>query len=473
MTIVSQNYNNMITNLINNEISKATINLKLNSIGNVYNYIHLIQSFDEIVNKSILIAITSYLENLDFVYTNSIDRKKKYHIKDYQPRAILTIFGQITFKRHFFKSKLTGHSFCYVDRQLGLKKYDYFDPYIRSLVLEKASQGSISKACRYINDLIGNRVSLQNKTTFLSRQSARNIILNSPLSNEIDEQLVTPEELFIIADEKWISTQAKQDGSKHKRNDHDKKVMTKSIVVYDGYQTVGKRRYLTHKKVFASYDSNIIVESLDYINHVYDVDKMKRVFIMGDGAKWIQSLTPFYKFNKNTETIFCLDKFHFKQALHHLAMNSDYEDYLLNYILNNNKDAFMRLVDFIIRDNPKREDTINKKYEYIMKHWSHIQNLYIYQMSCPMESQISHNIAALTSSRPKGYSYQMLSKILDLRMKYINKQNIKKLYFNNYNSNEIKNISIENLNFDIFDKYKQFTPYYHDKLFTPSIGIHF
>lgn len=217
MTIVSQNYNNMIKNLIINEISKATINITMNSINNVNNYINLIKSFDEIVNKGIILAIKSYLEDLDYNYTNSIERKNKYHIKDYCSRTILTIFGEITFKRHFFKSKLNGKSFCYVDRQLGLNKYEYFDPYIQSLVIEKASLDSISKTCHEINELIGNRVSLNKKFSFLSRQSARNIILKSLLSEEDNIELDTPEELYVIADEKWISTQTKKDGSKHKK----------------------------------------------------------------------------------------------------------------------------------------------------------------------------------------------------------------------------------------------------------------
>ena len=85
-----------------------------------------------------------------------------------------------------------------------------------------------------------------------------------------------------------------------------------------------------------------------------------------------------------------------------------------------------------------------------------------------MESQISHNIACLTSSRPKGYSHIMIEKILDLRVNNINGQNIKKLFFNNFNSTKIKSISIEHLNYDIFDKHKQFIPYYKDKLFTPN-----
>ena len=468
MTIVSQKYNEMIKNLIINEISKATINLTLNSIENVNNYINLIKSFDEVVNKSIILAIQSYIENLDYEYTNSYERKQKYDIKDYCERTILTIFGEITIKRHFFKSKLNNKSFCYVDRKLGLKKYQYFDPYIQALVIEKASEDSISKACRDINELIGNRVTLNKKTKYLSRQSARNIVLNSPLSEEEDTELDTPEELYIIADEKWISTQRKKDGAKHKKNDHDKKVMTKSIVIFDGYNKDGKRRYLKNKKVFASPTKNIIDESLDYINNVYDTDKIKRVFVMGDGAKWIKILPSYYKFNNNIEVIFCLDKFHLKQALHHLAMSQSYETYLLKFILENTKKSFDILVNFIKNNNPKREDIINKKYDYIISNWKVIQNLYKYKMSCPMESQISHNIASLTSSRPKGYSHKMLDKILDLRLKNINKQNIKKLFLSNFNSNEIKNIKIEHLNFDIFDKYKQFIPTYEGKLFTPN-----
>ena len=133
---------------------------------------------------------------------------------------------------------------------------------------------------------------------------------------------------------------------------------------------------------------------------------------MGDGAKWIKSLPQYYKFESTTQVYYCLDKFHFKQALHHLAMNSDYEKYLLGYILNDNKRAFNQLVHFIKSEHLKREDTINK-------------------------------------------------------------QNIKHLCLTNFNSTEIKHISIEHLNFDIFDRYKTFIPTYKNKLFTPSIGQYF
>lgn len=472
MTIVSQNYIKFIQNLIQKHILEATSNISINSYNDVFNYINVIQHFDSILTKAITSSIKSYLEELDYNYTISNERKRKYHIKDYHSRTILTIFGEITYSRHFFKSKLDASSFCYVDRQLGLQKYQYFDPYIRSLVVSKSAEVSISLACREINELIGNRVSLNSKISFLSRQSARNIILNSSVSKTSVPPLDTPPELYIIADEKWVATQFKEDGSKHSKNSHTKKVMVKSIVVFDGYSGT-KRRILLHKKVFASDCENIITESLDYIYNVYDISKIKRVFVMGDGAKWIKSLPQYYKFESTTQVYYCLDKFHFKQALHHLAMNSNYEKYLLSYILSDNKNAFNQLVDFIKSEHPKREDTITKKYDYIISNWKDIRRLYQYKMSCPMESQISHNIASLTSSRPKGYSYKMLRKILKLRLAFINKQNIKKLFLTNFNSSKIKHISIEHLNFDIFDRYKNFIPAYQNKLFTPSIGQFF
>lgn len=472
MTIVSQNYNNLIKNLIQKHILEAASNIAINSYDDVFNYINVIQSFDSILTKAITLSIKAYLEELDYNYTISNERKRKYHIKDYHSRTILTVFGEITYSRHFFKSKLDGSSFCYVDRQLGLQKYQYFDPYIRSLVVSKAAEGSISLACREINEFIGNRVSLISKPSFLSRQSARNIILNSPVAEASNTPLDTPEELYILADEKWVATQYKEDGSKHSKNSHNKKVMVKSIVVFDGYSG-SKRRTLLHKKVFASDCENVVTESLDYIFTVYDTSKIKRVFVMGDGAKWIKSLPQYYKFESTTQVFYCLDKFHFKQSLHHLAMNSNYEKYLLGYILNDNKGAFNQLVDFIKSEHPKREYTIHKKYDYIISNWNDIRRLYQYKMSCPMESQISHNIAALTSSRPKGYSHKMLRTILKLRLAFINKQNIKHLCLTNFNSTEIKHIAIEHLNFDIFDRYKAFIPIYNDILFTPSIGQYF
>lgn len=84
-----------------------------------------------------------------------------------------------------------------------------------------------------------------------------------------------------------------------------------------------------------------------------------------------------------------------------------------------------------------------------------------------MESQISHNLAYLLTSRPKGYSLKMLEKILNIRLLFKNNENIKLLYLNNFNHSDIIEFNKETLNFDIFNK-KYYVPIYNKYLFIPN-----
>ena len=112
----------------------------------------------------------------------------------------MTIFGEITFKRTFYESKIDGSSYCFLDRYLGLHKYDYFHPYIKSLIIHYASDNSFSKTASFINDLIGNRIYTNEKFSLLNRQTVRNIVFNEPISTHEPIELETPEILYIIAD---------------------------------------------------------------------------------------------------------------------------------------------------------------------------------------------------------------------------------------------------------------------------------
>ena len=88
-----------------------------------------------------------------------------------------------------------------------------------------------------------------------------------------------------------------------------------------------------------------------------------------------------------------------------------------------------------------------------------------------MESQISHNLAYLFTSRPKGYSLKTLNKLLKIRLLFKNNENIKLLYLNNFNKKTIIKYKQPYLNFDIYNNFK-FDHSYQNKLYTPS-GIQF
>ena len=462
MNIISNNYEKILKEMIFNQFSSNLKKelYKTNNTNKVFNYINLLSNLDNSLCNIAKQSLITIFETIDKSYSNSIERKRKYHIKAHLTRTILTIFGEITFTRTFYTDRYNKGSYCYLDRFLGLKKHDYFDPYIKATIVEYSANNSIPTVVNMINDLIGNRIKLDDKVKYINRQTIRNIIIDSKLSNPKLKQLDTPETLYIIADEKWVHTQ----------NNNNEDVMVKSIVTFDGINDK-PRKTLNNKRIFASFKgNNFLDDTLDYLYYSYDLDKVKNIFVMGDGARWIRTLTNHFQITNETNVIFALDKYHFKQAIHHICLDKSLENILVSYILNNDRKNFKSFCDELINSYPHRTDTINQKKEYIINNWKNILNLYKYELSCPMESQISHNLAYLLSSRPKGYSLKMLDKILKIRLLFKNKENIKQLYLNNFNIKETIDYKKEQLNFDILDKRKQFIPEYKNKLYSVPIG---
>ena len=442
MNIISNNYINVLKKMI---INKFKDNLekvfnKTNDNSDVFNYIGLLSSLDKSLCNIAKESLITILEAIDKGYRDSYNRKNYYHIKAYHERSLMTIFGEITFKRTFYSDKFNKGSFCYLDWFLGLKKYDYFDPYLKALTIDYSSKYSFQKTGNIISEMIGNRIEL-NKTTILSRQTVRNIILKSTLAIPECDQPIDSDSIYIMADEKFVHTQ--------RNNKQD--IMVKSIVVFDDIKKNGKRTTLINKKVFSNYSNSLINAVLDYIYQTYDTRKIKNVFYMGDGAGWIKKLRHEFKFEKNTNIIFGLDKFHFKQALHHICQNKLLEDIVTTYVLNNCKDSFIEVCDKLIASYPHRADTISSKKDYILNNWKFIINSYNHNLKCCMESNISHNIADLFTSRPKAYSISMINKLMEIRMLYKNNYNLKALYLNNYNCNTVLNINEKNINYSIFE----------------------
>lgn len=461
MTIISNNYEKILKEMIflqfSNNLKKELD--KQDNTNKVFNYINLLSNLDNTLCDIAKNSLVSIFEAIDKSYCDSIDRKRKYHVKAHLSRTILTIFGEITFKRTFYTDRYNKGSFCYLDRFLGLKKHDYFDPYIKATIIEYSANNSIPTVVNMINDLIDNRIKLDNKVKYLNRQTIRNIILSAKLSNPPKQQLPTPDTLYIIADEKWVNTQ----------NNNNEQVMVKSIVTFDSI-IQKPRRHLNNKRIFAGVNSNDFLNStLDYLFYSYNLDNVKNIFVMGDGASWIKKLIYHFKVNPNTNVTFALDKFHFKQAIHHICLDNDLEKIMTSYVLNNDKYSFIDCCDALCNSFPYRMDSIQTKKEYILNNWQYILNLYKFNLSCPMESQISHNLAYLLTSRPKGYSLKMLDKIINIRLLFKNNQNIKFLFLNNFNSQEIFTVNSEHLNFDITHSSKSFIPIYNKYLFNPSI----
>lgn len=154
MDIISKKYEKILIELIFNKFS-SNLKEKLNKTNNnnkVFNYIDLLSDLDNSLCEIAKNSLVTIFETIDKSYSNSIERKHKYHIKAHHKRTILTIFGEITFSRTFYSDKNGKGSFCYLDRFLGLKKHDYFDPYIKATIVEYSANNPIPTVCDMINE---------------------------------------------------------------------------------------------------------------------------------------------------------------------------------------------------------------------------------------------------------------------------------------------------------------------------------
>ena len=96
--------------------------------------------------------------------------------KGFYERTILTLFGEITFKRRYYYDKNDNSRFYFTDMYLGLSKRKYYDPFIRSEICNEAASSNYSKTSKIIASRIGKRIlEKNNKASILSRNTIKKV----------------------------------------------------------------------------------------------------------------------------------------------------------------------------------------------------------------------------------------------------------------------------------------------------------
>lgn len=461
--ILENNFSKFLKNYFNNSNF-------WNKSSDFNNYINFMYDLDSFNYSFITNVIKCYFEYIDEIFFNSSYRKNFCESKGFYERTILTLFGEIKFKRRYYFDKKFNDRFYFTDLFLGLPKRKYFDPFVCSEICNESASNSYSKAGTIVSNKIGNRI---NNNLFISRASSRNIVLNFDIKDDEPVKLKRIERLFVMLDEKFVGSQF------NNNQDH----MIKASVIFEDTKLVYKykkkpnsmaRYKLVNSHTCASIDDKLLINTVDYIYNTYDVDYIKEIVFMGDCAPWIKNFpkSHWFEFNKDCKTTFVMDGFHFSQALKQLTTNAhdDVYDTLYEYVLLNNKKDFKRLTNEFIDLNPDRKETIESKKDYILNNWNARQ---IYQnnsyMRCSMESHISHFFADLFTSRPKAYSEKGLRQLLKLRLLKINKKDIKQLYLNSLKP-ELEKISCvsryikDRFDFELYDSSQKFNFLYKNNL---------
>ena len=404
--IITHNFKNLLKNKIFFKISEISEEIVNSLIDNLFNfdnshidYFQFINRISEASRKIILATIAETFETIDTVFCDAPSRSEKYYInKSNVSRTITTIVGDLTFKRTYYISKANPNfRFYFVDLIFGLHKYDHYDSIIKDIAITNVFQSSQAQAARDISKY-----------------------------------------------EKYIGVQ-----------DQENDIMVKCFVTFESIKQVGKnRRALVNRYVFSTTGKNAWSKFMDHIAKRYDFSKIRHIYLLADGGNWIKNGLHELKLYAQNRPQFCLCEFHFKQAINHISSDKDERKKLLEIFNTKPFEEFKKRIDELIVINPNRKETISNKYNYIKNNKSAIKRMLNLDIGSSMESHISHFIASMFASRPKGFSTKRIDNYLKLNDYFFNNINIFDLYRNSFNNKDVEKVD-ENIFSNNFTYYNE------------------
>lgn len=458
MNILSQIFNFETKNLLIIEIiEKIKVEL-INYIELLFTnfsshrYIDNMLTLQSKTNDLIKDLIIKFIEIIDKVYMNSEQRKKKYEInKQNVERCIVTIFGEINFKRTFYKEKNSKNYYFFIDDILGLEKYNTYDPIVRGLTIRDAVNNNPNNASYHSSlDSLNILNTLdRNGISNISRQSIYRWTRNTNITTINYDSIDTKSTLYVMADEKWIHKQDKSNPNKKKW------IMSKCFIVFTGIKRKKKRCKLIGKHVFITTSSSPYKELMDEICKIYDFSKVTTINLLSDAGNWILAGKDELKLYAHNNIVINTCEFHVKQKINRSTRDDELRDKLSKIIYEDeDKEEFIKIMNQIIesKNQQSRKDKVTEYKNYILKHWKGIIAMKYSDIKSSMEGHISHCIASKFGSRPKAYSDKYCQTYLKLQEASLNNINILDYYFKSCYSDENFVYNEKEVNFSIFDK---------------------
>ena len=355
--------------------------------------------------RDVVQFLVEYAENIIFKLK---DRKEKFESLEKDNRTIISIFGEINFKRRYYQDKETKERIYLLDQFLKLEKRERMLPNVKERLIEEARETSYRKA--------GQRASYG---TEISKQTVKNEMNKldfKPETAEEKENKKKVKKLYIIADEDHVHLQ--KGGIEEPR----------LTIVYDSIIAKGKRIELKNKRHFGGIYSKKIddlwEEVMTYIENNYDTEYLEKVYISGDGANWIKTGLEWI-----IKSVYVLDEFHMKKAVNGIVgritkTNKEEKEKQKKEIRTSlrrlNFVKFRELCYEILAE--EMEKTTRKRKEdlmnYILNNVEGIKNLYRNKKElhgCSAEGHISHIYSDRMSSRPMGWSTTNVNNMSKLR----------------------------------------------------------
>lgn len=357
--------------------------------------------------------MSNVLSSMDEKIYNCSYREGRYNVQRKDKRTLVSSVGDITFDSTYYK-RLTdeGGYVSLLEEMMGLSKHERFTEEAEVMMLTEALKTSYSEAARIIPSK-----SKITKTTVMNK--VHQIVDEIPYEAPKEKKECTY--LFIEADEDHV---AEQHGRWGKKEDNNGFISRLAYVYEYKRETPGckGRKELVNKFHFGGlYQGHDGIEKFwdnvnDFILKTYEVDKIKKIFISGDGAPWIKSGADYV-----AKAVFCADKFHLMKYINAasgqmLDEKDIAKEELWHQLYKRSRKGFREYTDAMIK-SANNTEPIEKLQTYVLNNWSAVM-LSLHSGivdGCSAEGHVSHVLSDRLSSRPMGWSQRGADRMSKLR----------------------------------------------------------
>jgi hypothetical protein len=360
-----------------------------------------------------VILIAEALEIIDDVYKNSSERKRSWVIHGQaHKKTLTTIFGDVRYKRTYYRNKRTGEYSYLSDEAVGISVHDRLDSSLKAKLIEDAVFMSYSKSGEQATEA----VTLTSQTVMNSIRELGKVENDAV---KIKQEKRSVKILYIEADEDHV---ALQDGGNAE---------PKLVYVHEGKRQVGKNRYkLTNVRYFSGVYANsdkLWMEVADYIDEAYDIEGIEKIYLSGDGASWIKNGLGWIK-----GSIYVMDRYHLSkyvtQATAHIEGAGCIMWDCINCRDERSLEELFRIIISTTEIKTKR-DSVKEAKRYIIGNWSGIMRQYEDEyIGCSAEGHVSHILSSRLSLRPLGWCKTGVDQMSRLRVYIANGGNVYDLF---------------------------------------------
>jgi hypothetical protein len=320
------------------------------------------------------------------------------------PRTLYTSLGNLTYKRTYFDT--VDGKMPIIDKMLGVDAYERVDSHVSARMVNEAAGMSFAKSAAIVTGGV------------ISRQTARRKAIECGEVVSLPQRCSrTPERIHIFADEDHV----------HLQNGGN--AILPLITICSGKKRVCKGRHELMDRVCLNGYGLTAETFWEYTYAVcesmFDMNKVREVFIYGDGAKWIEASDICFP-----RAIRVIDAHHYRQRMKTLTSGeicSKYSLVLHSAVKCKRRDIFKDTVSKMVvslntvmpagTEKERKIKRIVEAADYILGRWDEVMNMRKEgSIGSATEALVSHVFSERFSRSPMGWSKEGLAKMSQIRV---------------------------------------------------------